>query len=131
MGIMKKQTLGRIALEQVEMFAFHGWHGEEKKTGGKFIVDVVVETGFEAQTDFDSIRDTVDYETLFSILKKHMEQPERLLELVCKNICDEITRRYPNIHSAEVTIKKLNPPIMGMKGNSSVSLKQFTGTSLP
>ena len=122
---MKKQTAGRIALEQVEMFAYHGWHDAEKKTGGKFVVDVVVETAFEQQTDFDSIRDTVDYENLFSILKKHMEKPERLLELVCKNITDEIMQRYPKIYSAEVTIKKLNPPIMGMKGSSSVSLKQF------
>jgi dihydroneopterin aldolase len=122
---MKKQTVGRIALEQVEMFAYHGWHEEEQKTGSKFIVDVVVETGFAQQTDFDSISDTVNYETLFSILKKHMDKPERLLELVCKNISDEIMQRYPKIYSAEVSIKKLNPPINGMKGNSSVSLKQI------
>jgi dihydroneopterin aldolase len=126
---MKKQTVGRIALEQVEMFAFHGWHDEEKKTGCKFLVDVVVETGFGEQTDFDSIRDTVDYEVLFTILKKHMDKPERLLELLCKNITDEILQRYPHIHSAEVSIKKLNPPIKGMKGNSSVSLKQVNELS--
>jgi dihydroneopterin aldolase len=111
------------------MFAFHGWHDEEKKTGCKFLVDVVVETGFGEQTDFDSIRDTVDYEVLFTILKKHMDKPERLLELLCKNITDEILQRYPHIHSAEVSIKKLNPPIKGMKGNSSVSLKQVNELS--
>src|SRR5690348_15317077 len=115
---MKKQTAGRIALEGVQMFAYHGWHEPEKNTGSKFLLDVVVETDFLPETEFHNIHDTVDYEIMFSILQKNMQQPERLLEAVCRKICDELFERYPKIHSAEVTIRKLNPPIKGMKGNS-------------
>ena len=57
--------MGRITLEGLEFFAFHGYYDEEQKIGNKYGVDITVETTLEkAQTD-DKLSETIDYEELY------------------------------------------------------------------
>ena len=39
--------MGKITLDGLEFFAFHGYYDEEQKIGNKFGVDITIETSLE------------------------------------------------------------------------------------
>lgn len=109
-----------IALRDVKFYAFHGFYPEEQRTGNHFSVDVEVTfTPFGAS---EEIANTVNYEVINSVVAKHMEQAQKLLETVVKNILDELISIYPYLLSVTVGIKKMHPPMPGEIGHSFVQL---------
>ena len=65
---------------------------------------------------------TVNYETLFKIVKEEMEQPSKLLETVAEKIAQDVLQKFPDALSVELKISKLNPPIGGKCKKATVSL---------
>jgi dihydroneopterin aldolase len=114
--------MGRIALEGLDFHAYHGVYPHERESGNWFEVDIAVETDFSKAAIDDDLSETVNYETLFRIVKDEMEKPSRLLETVAKNIVDDVMREFPTVSLVEFKISKLNPPIGGKCKRSSVSL---------
>lgn len=114
--------MGRIALEGLDFHAFHGVYPHERESGNWFEVDIAVETDFSKAAEDDDLSETVNYETLFRIVKEEMEKPSRLLETVAKNIVDDVLREFPSVMQVEFKISKLNPPIGGKCKRSTVSL---------
>jgi dihydroneopterin aldolase len=114
--------MGRIALEGLDFHAFHGVYPHERESGNWFEVDVAVETDFSKAALDDDLDETVNYETLFRIVKDEMEKPSRLLETVAGKIVDDVMRAFPQVTSVEFKISKLNPPIGGKCRKSTVSL---------
>ena len=114
--------MGRIALEGLDFHAYHGVYPHERESGNWFEVDIAVETDFSKAAEDDDLSETVNYETLFRIVKDEMEKPSRLLETVAKNIVDDVMRELPTVTSVEFKISKLNPPIGGKCKRSTVSL---------
>lgn len=109
-----------VALREVKCYAFHGYYPEEQLTGIYFNVDATVT--FTPNEDTENLARTVNYEVLNSIILEEMKRTQKLLETVVKNIIDRIIADYPFILSAEVGIKKLNPPMPGQVGHSFVQL---------
>ena len=118
MSKMKYKT----AVSNVEFFSFHGLYPEEKLTGGKFIVDAIVEQKVDDKASMKRLVEVVNYEQLFSIIKHEMDQPKELIETVAKNILDTIGSRIHHIKLAEVKITKINPGGLFKSGSASVSL---------
>lgn len=114
--------IGRVALEGLEFHAFHGVYPHERESGNWFEVDVAVETDFSLAAATDELLGTVNYETLFKIVKAEMEQPSKLLETVAEKIANDILEIFPNVLSVEFRISKLNPPIGGKCKKATVSL---------
>lgn len=104
---------GKVALEGLEFHAFHGVYPHERESGNWFEVDITVDTDFSQAAKQDSIEGTVNYETLFRIVKAEMEQPSKLLETVAEKIVTDVLREIPEALSVELKISKLNPPIGG------------------
>jgi 7,8-dihydroneopterin aldolase/epimerase/oxygenase len=115
---------GRIALEGLEFHAFHGVYPHERESGNWFEVDIAVETNFTRAADHDELSETVNYVTLFKIIKDEMEIPSKLLETVAENIVDEVLKTFPQIKAVEFKISKLNPPIGGKCHKASVTLRK-------
>ncbi|MCX6277364.1 MAG: dihydroneopterin aldolase [Bacteroidetes bacterium] len=105
--------MGKIALEGMEFFAFHGCFREEQIIGTKFIVDLHVETDTTKPEISDNLRDTVDYVALYQCVKKEMEQKSHLLEHLAKRIMDQSRCLFPTINAIELKISKINPPMGG------------------
>ncbi|MEI6433203.1 MAG: dihydroneopterin aldolase [Bacteroidota bacterium] len=105
--------MGKIALEGMEFFAFHGCFREEQIIGTKFIVDLHVETDTTKPEISDNLRDTVDYVALYQCVKKEMEQKSHLLEHLAKRIIDQLRFLFPTINDIELKISKINPPMGG------------------
>lgn len=115
--------MGIISLEGIEFFAYHGYYDEEQKIGAKFAVDISVEADFTYAAEHDELTKTVDYETLYAIIKEEIKRPSKLLENIAKRIIDHTFQQFPNIHTAEVTISKFNPPVGGVCNRAKVTLK--------
>lgn len=109
-----------VALKDVKCYAFHGYYPEEQLTGIYFMVDSVVT--FKPNNDTENLDRTVNYEVLNTIILEEMKRTQKMLETVVKNILDRIISHYPFILSAEVGVKKLNPPMPGQIGHSFVQL---------
>jgi len=109
-----------VALRDVKCFAFHGYYPEEQLTGIYFMVDAIVT--FEPDDDTENLLRTVNYEVLNTIILEEMKRTQKMLETVVKNILDRVVKSYPFVHSAEVGIRKLNPPMPGQIGHSFVQL---------
>lgn len=114
--------MGRIVLEGLEFHAFHGVYPHERESGNFFEVDIAVETDFSKAAATDELLGTVNYETLFKIVKDEMEQPSKLLETVAEKVANDVLEFFPNVVSVEFRISKLNPPIGGKCRKATVSL---------
>ena len=115
---------GRVALEGLEFHAFHGVYPHERESGNWFEVDIAVETDFSEAAQSDELAGTVNYETLFRMVKEEMEKPSRLLETVAEKIVDDVLKALPSVKSVELKISKLNPPIGGKCKKATVSLSK-------
>jgi len=112
--------LQTVALKDVKCFAYHGFYEEEQLTGIYFSLDVTVT--FIPDQETENLDKTVNYEVLNSIILNEMIVAKKLLETVVKNILDQIIAKYSYLKTAEVSIKKLNPPMPGQVGHSFVQL---------
>ncbi len=118
---------GKVALEGLEFHAFHGVYPHERESGNWFEVDISVETDFSRAAASDELVGTVNYETLFRIVKDEMEQPSKLLETVAEKIVSDVFLNLPTAMSVQLKISKLNPPIGGKCRKATVSLTKQRG----
>ena len=108
-----------IELNDLRFYAFHGLHEEENKIGGDFSVDV--EINYLSQNfPIKNIDETVDYTSIYQLVKDIMSHTEPLLETVAGKIAASIFNNFSHVQSATVTIKKINPPIIAFEGHVAV-----------
>jgi 7,8-dihydroneopterin aldolase/epimerase/oxygenase len=116
--------MGKISLEGLEFHAYHGVYPHERDSGNWFEVDIEVEADFTKGAKTDELAGTVNYETLFEIVKAEMEIPSKLLETVAAKIVDRVLAELIAVQSIEVKIAKLNPPIGGKCKRASISVQR-------
>ncbi len=114
--------MGKINLEGLEFHAYHGVYPHERDSGNWFEVDVSVDADFTSGAQTDELAGTVNYETLFQIVKDEMEIPSKLLETVAEKIVTRILDELDSVEAVEVKIAKLNPPIGGKCKRASISI---------
>ncbi len=113
-----------IHLNHIHFHAFHGLYEEEKILGNDYIIDASVH--FKEKDLITSIDKTINYVSIYNIIKTRMEIPALLLETVVMDIGSEIYKHFPNIGSVKISIKKMHPPIAGIEGYVGVTWeKQF------
>ena len=81
--------------------------------GGEYLVNATVEIDTARAEQNDLLESTVDYVSVYNVLKKEMGIPSKLLEVVLERIIEGIKKIDDNIDSVDVSIKKLSPPIGG------------------
>lgn len=116
--------MGKILIEDIEIYACHGHMQEENKIGNRFIVNLELDTAFEAACESDKLEDTFDYEIAYSIVKKEMQTASALLEHIASRILKRLFEASPLIWAAKIVISKLNPPLSGNVRAVSVELHQ-------
>lgn len=108
-----------IGLEGLEFYAHHGVYEEEQVIGGKYIVDVKVQTHAAAAEIKDDLDGTVNYEQLYGAVKKNMEEPVKLIEHLARKIIQDIRLFVAKEDTIRIKIRKLHPPL-GAKVEASV-----------
>ena len=116
--------MGKIHLEQMEFYAFHGHYKEEQIVGNKFLLDVIIETDITMPANTDDLTDAVNYQAAYKLIQREMAIKSKLLENIAKRILDALYDELTGINKASVTIRKMNPPMGGKMRSVSVSLSR-------
>ena len=116
--------MGLIQIENMEFYSFHGHFTEERIVGNKFRVDVTIETNMELPSASDNLKDAVDYQSVYELIKQQMELKSHLLEHIAGRILDAIYSEVEGIIKATVKVSKMNPPMGGKIGSVSVVLSR-------
>ena len=119
--------MGKIALEGIEFFAYHGYYQEERKIGNKYEVNVEISTDFSRAACQDILSGTVNYEILYKIIQGEMEIPSKVLEHLAKRIIDKIMMEFPEIDSTTIQLSKFNPSVKGVCRKAKVIMEQSRG----
>lgn len=113
----------KICVDNVMLHGLHGLYNGEPLTGGQFEVSVHVSFD-DTDIEFNNLRDTISYVSLFEIVKLRMATPTQLLEKVAMDILDEIRDRFPVITASWISIHKLQPPIVQFEGRVGVVMSR-------
>jgi len=116
--------MGLIQIENMEFYSFHGHFKEERIVGNKFIVDLTVETDMTLPSQSDNLKDAVNYQRLYEIIKLQMDEKSHLLEHIAGRILDAIYSEMEGIKKATVKVSKMNPPMGGKIGSVSIVLSR-------
>jgi len=120
-----KSEMGLIRIEQMEFYSFHGCYEEERIVGNRFIVDLELETDCSKPCKTDSIRDTLNYQTAYDLVKEEMKTKSYLLEHIASRILDRLFEEFPQLDRASVKVAKLNPPMGGKIKAVSVEMERL------
>ena len=110
-----------IELLDMRFYARHGCFDEEQQIGTHFSVDLSIEAPC-AHTSVcsDRLEDTLNYQSVYDLVKQEMAQPSHLLEHVAGRIMNRIQTVFPAVGKIKVSISKWNPPLGGQVGASRV-----------
>ena len=116
--------MGLILIENMEFYSFHGHFKEERIVGNKFLVDLTIETDMKVAQESDNLKDAVNYQIVYEIVKKQMEVKSHLLEHIAGRIIDAIYDEVKGIEKVTVKVSKMNPPMGGKIGAVSIIISR-------
>ncbi len=116
--------MSQITIEGMEFYAYHGCFKEEQIVGTWFNVDAILSGNFDKAAQTDNIEDTVNYLSVYRMIKSEMEIPTKLLETVVLRIIDRILASFPLVEKVELKLSKLNPPLGGKLKSVSVLMSK-------
>lgn len=113
---------GTIELSGMAFHAFHGCFEHERSEGGEFTVVFSARVDITRAAESDALEDTVDYGQIYDVISREMDIPSNLLEHVAVRIASALKMEFPKLLSVTVKVTKLNPPVAGPVGSSSVTV---------
>jgi len=116
--------MGIIRIEQMEFYSYHGHYEEERIVGNRFIVDLEMETDCTPAAQSDRIRDALNYQTAYELIREEMKEKSYLLEHIACRILDTLFDHFPELDRAKVKVAKMSPPMGGKIGAVSVTLER-------
>jgi len=102
-----------IRLSGLSFYGYHGVTPAEKETGRLFEIDCEVEIDLADAGQTDTLKDTIDYEQIYEVIKGIVEgKAFSLLEGLAKEIARHILEYFP-VYRVTLKVRKMNPPIAG------------------
>jgi dihydroneopterin aldolase len=109
-----------IHLHNLTIFAHHGIYEEEKVLGNEFELNLTIQYQ-PARIPVKHLSETIDYVTVYELVKKRMAVPTALLETVITEIAKQILDQFPVAQEISIAIRKKYPPISRIDGSVGVS----------
>jgi len=110
-----------IILEGMEFYAFHGVMDEERKIGGRYVVNLSVSVADESGAD-DNINSTVNYQAVYDIVRNVMRENSNLIEYLAHQIIRAIYGSFTNVTNVKIHLYKYNPPVGGKVERAGIYL---------
>jgi dihydroneopterin aldolase len=111
----------RIYLQDIHFYGYHGMYEEEKIVGNTFIVDLYVDFK-PTHSIVQHIHETIDYVTIFEIVKARMAIATPLLETLIGELAQTMLDQFPIITTVFIKITKKQVAIPHLQGNMAVSI---------
>ena len=106
--------MGKIVIEGMEFYAFHGHYREEQIVGNRFLVDLEIKTDLSVPAGSDNLNDAVNYQQAYQIIRNEMKRTKsNLLENIGKRILDALFEKMDGVQKVTIRVRKLNPPMGG------------------
>ncbi len=102
-----------ISIEGMEFFAYHGCFKEEKIIGTKFRIDIFLEVDTTKAEQTDNLFDTINYQSVYAVVKNGMDTKSNLLEHVGRRILNKIQAEFSEALHIRLKLRKINPPLGG------------------
>ncbi len=120
--------MGKITIEEMEFYAFHGHYQEEQIVGNRFLVDLELDADLSAPSESDHLDDAVNYQQAYILVKNEMRRTKsNLLENIGKRILDALFSDMEGIREARVSIRKMHPPMGGPIKSVGVTMSRKHG----
>ena len=104
-----------IRIKNAQFYAYHGALKEEQNIGGKFEVDVDIQTDFSQAAESDELHLTINYHEVYKYLDKIIHSHKYyLIETIAKKIADEVIAHFSGIEKIIVRVRKRSVPVGGM-----------------
>lgn len=116
--------MAKVIVQGIKLYGYHGCLDEEGKIGRTFIIDVVLEADLKQAAIDDKLSETINYVTVYEIVKEEMAVRSRLIEHVAQRIYNHLRRKFPQVSKAEVKVTKLDPPINGIVESASAVISE-------
>lgn len=100
-----------IYLRDIRFHAFHGVTPIEKEVGSDFIVSVRVAVDVSSAVEHDNVDVTLNYASLYEVIKREMMIPSNLIEHVAARIGKAIFETFPQVEALDISLMKINPPM--------------------
>jgi len=114
--------MAKLLLENMEFYAFHGHYAEEQTIGGRYRVDVEIETDISRAAETDALSDAVDYSRIYEIVRQEMGVVSHLIEHLTIRIARAIKDQMSIPGPVTVSVSKLNPPVGGKMDRFTISM---------
>lgn len=109
-----------VHLHNLQFYSHHGLYEQEKKTGAFFEVNLDLRH-YTCAEEINTVEQTTNYAAVYTLVKKHMQQPTPLLETIAQQICKAILEEFLLVQEVHITLYKLNAPIQQFNGKVGVS----------
>jgi dihydroneopterin aldolase len=103
--------MGLIEIEGMDFFAYHGCFKEERVIGTRFTVDAWLTTDTTEAENSDDLKQTVNYQAVYALIRHEMEQHSHLLEHVAKRMIEALYREFNSLTHVKIKVSKLNPAL--------------------
>lgn len=111
-----------IQLLHLPFYAYHGVYEEEKKLGGEYEVTALIRYT-ETKMPVLHITETIDYVSVYNLIKQHMQQPRALLETIATTLATDIFSSFAEAEEVSIEIIKKHPPVPNFEGSVGVKWK--------
>ena len=112
----------KILLSGAQFFGRHGVSEEERRIGGRFVVDVQVTYDIARAAQSDDLRHTVSYSDVYRVAREIVEGKSfRLVETLAETIAQTLLERFP-ADAVLVRVTKQPPPIAGIVESAGVEI---------
>lgn len=106
---------GRIHLQNMVFYGYHGNLAEENALGQRFLIDLAMTLDVAEAAQTDDLHATVDYKKVYGICRQIVEQDRvKLLETLANHLLDRILEACPRVTKVEIVIKKPSAPVGGV-----------------
>lgn len=116
--------MGKVKVNTIRVYAYHGCLKEEAIIGSDYEVNVTVNADLTKASLSDNLVDTVDYVHINHIVKEEMAVRSKLLEHVAKRIVNRIFSEIKIVENVTVSVSKINPPIGGDVDKVTIVLEE-------
>lgn len=116
--------MGKIVLEALEFYSYHGVFEEEQKIGAKYLVDLELELDFSVAAATDKLEGTIDYSKIYDVVLLEMNKKSKLIEHVAGRVISMLFVSFKQIECVKIKLTKLKPPIKGAVHAVSVVMEK-------
>ncbi len=100
---------GTLVINTIKFYGYHGLHKGEENVGTYYIINIKALLTADFDTENPTLKNSVDYEILYKVLKNAFNQREDLIETVAMNIYKALKNQFQQVEKWTVGIEKQNP----------------------